>query len=49
MLSSGVFDVIAVPELSSVALGGQPIRLIAFPSFNTDQLTALVSEIQSLR
>ena len=47
MLSSGVFDVIAVPELSSVALGGQPIRLIAFPSFNTDQLTALVSEIQS--
>ena len=47
MLSSGVFDVIAVPELSSVALGGQPIRLIAFPSFNTDQLIALISEIQS--
>ena len=46
-LSSGVFEVCVVPELSSVSLPGQPLRLIAFPSFNPDQLTALRTEIQS--
>lgn len=45
-LSSGVFEVMILPELSSVAMQGQPIRLIAFPSFNEDQLAALRSEIQ---
>ncbi len=45
-LSSGVFEVISVPELASVALQGQPIRLICFPSFNTDQLQALRGELQ---
>lgn len=45
-LSSGVFEVTILPELSSVAMQGQPIRLIAFPSFNEDQLAALRSEIQ---
>lgn len=45
-LSSGVHDVSIVPELSSVALQGQPIRLILFPSFNPDQFNALRSVIQ---
>ena len=45
-LSSGVFEVAIVPELSSVAMQGQPIRLITFPSFNIQQLVALRSEIQ---
>lgn len=45
-LSSGVFEVAIVPELSSVAMQGQPIHLITFPSFNIQQLVALRSEIQ---
>ena len=45
-LSSGVFEVSVVPELSSVALQGQPIRLVVFPSFNSGQLIALRSVIQ---
>lgn len=45
-LSSGVFDVTIVPELSSIAMQGQPVRLIAFPSFNPDQLASLRGEIQ---
>jgi hypothetical protein len=46
-LSSGVFEVCIVPELSSFALEGQPIRLISFPSFNANQIAALRSEIQA--
>ncbi len=45
-LSSGVFDVSIVPELSSVAQLGQPVRLIVFPSFNPHQLIALRSVLQ---
>lgn len=45
-LSSGVFEVAIVPELASVAMQGQPIRLITFPSFNIQQLVALRNEIQ---
>lgn len=46
-LSSGVFEVCVVPELSSFSLEGQPIRLVAFPSFNPIQIAALRSEIQA--
>ena len=46
-LSSGVFELAVVPELSSVSSEGQPIRVIAFPSFNPNQLVALRSEIQA--
>ena len=46
-LSSGVFEVTVAPELSSFSMEGQAIRLIAFPSFNPNQLAALRSEIQS--
>jgi hypothetical protein len=49
LLSSGVFDVMVVPELLSISLDGQQTRLVAFPSFNTDQLTALRSELQPSR
>ncbi len=45
-ISSGVLEVTVVPELSSVGLQGQPIRLITFPSFNIDQLAALRGELQ---
>jgi len=45
-ISSGVLEVTVVPELSSVALQGQPIRLVTFPSFNINQLAALRAELQ---
>jgi len=45
-ISSGVFDVAIVPELASVVMQGQPVRLIMFPSFNWQQLVALQSVIQ---
>ena len=45
-LSSGIFEVAATPELSSVAMWGESIRLIAFPSFDSTQLTNLVQEVQ---
>jgi hypothetical protein len=46
-LSSGVFGLTVVPELSSVAMQGQPIVLVAFPSWNTMQLAALRAELQA--
>ena len=49
LLSTGVFEVTIVPELSSFSPASQQTRLVAFPSFNTDQLTALRIEIQPSR
>jgi hypothetical protein len=49
LLSSGVFDVTIVPELSCTAIGGTQTRLAAFPTFSTDQLTALRSELAPSR
>jgi len=46
-LSSGVFELAVIPELSSVSLAGQPIRVVAFPSFNPNQLAAIRSEVQA--
>jgi hypothetical protein len=46
-LSSGIFELTVVPELSSVSLEGQSIRLVAFPSFNPNQLAALRTEVQA--
>lgn len=48
-LSSGVFDVTIVPELSPASLGANQSRVVVFPSFNTDQLTALRAELQPSR
>ena len=46
-VSSGVFGLTVVPELSSVAMQGQPMRAIVFPSWNTMQLAAVCSELQA--
>lgn len=46
-ISSGVLGVSVVPELSTVAMQGQPVRLIAFPSFNPAQFAAVCAEIQA--
>jgi len=48
-LSSGVFDVTVVPELSALAPLGEQTRLIAFPSLDAHQLTALRNELQPSR
>ena len=49
LLSSGIFDVTIVPELSSTAVAGTQTRLVAFPTFSADQFTALRSELQPSR
>jgi hypothetical protein len=48
-LSSGMFDVTIVPELSSSAIPIGQTRLIAFPSLDAYQLTALRAELQPSR
>ena len=45
-LSSGVYEIAAAPELSSVAMSGAEVRLITFPSFDPDQLANVVQELQ---
>jgi hypothetical protein len=47
LISSGVCGITIVPELSTVAMQGQPVRLIAFPSFNPTQFAAVTAEIQA--
>ena len=49
LLSSGIFDVTVIPELSATAIAGHQNRLVAFPTFSTDQLTALRSELAPSR
>jgi hypothetical protein len=48
-LSSGVFEVTVVPELSSNAVTGVQTRLVAFPSLDAHQLIALRAELQPSR
>jgi len=48
-LSSGVFDVTVVPELSSFAPTAAQSRLIFFPSLDAHQLIALRNELQPSR
>lgn len=45
-ISSGVFGVNIIPELSSFAMMGKPTRLVTFPSFDPLQLIALRNELQ---
>ena len=45
-LSSGIFEIAAAPELGSVSMLGEAIRLVAFPSFDPAQLTNLIHELQ---
>jgi len=48
-LSSGVFEVTLVPELSSYALAGVQTRLVTFPALDEHLLTALRAELQPSR
>jgi hypothetical protein len=48
-LSSGVFEITVVPELSSFALAAPQTRLVAFPSLDAHQLTSLRAELQPSR
>ena len=48
-LSSGIFDVTVVPELSSFSPTGTQTRLVAFPSLDAHHLTAIRNEIQPSR
>jgi hypothetical protein len=48
-LSSGVFDVTVVPELSSSAMTGEQNRLAMFPSLDAHHLIALRTELQPSR
>jgi hypothetical protein len=48
-LSSGVFEIAVVPELSSATIGSEQTRLIAFPSLDSHHLTSLRAEIQPSR
>jgi hypothetical protein len=48
-LSSGVFDVTIVPELSSTAMIGSQSRVIAFPSLDAHHLLAIRAELQPSR
>ena len=45
-LSSGVIEIAVTPELSSVSMLGQSIRLVSFPSFDPTQLSNLIQELQ---
>lgn len=45
-LSSGIFEIAATPELGSVSMLGEAIRLVAFPSFDSSQFTNLIQELQ---
>ena len=45
-LSSGIFEIAATPELASVSMLGEAIRLLAFPSFDPSQLANLLQELQ---
>lgn len=45
-LSSGIFEIATTPELSSIAMLGENIRLVAFPSFDRSHLANLIQELQ---
>lgn len=45
-LSTGIYEIATTPEISSVSMLGEAIRLIAFPSFDPAQLRNLVQELQ---
>ena len=45
-ISTGVWELAAVPELSAPTAQAEALRLIVFPSFNPAQLRLLVQELQ---
>lgn len=48
-LSSGVFEITVVPELSSISPAPIQSRLVVFPAFDVHHLTALRAELQPSR
>ena len=48
-LSSGVFEITLIPELSSYTLAGVQTRLVTFPALDEHLLTALRAELQPSR
>lgn len=48
-LSSGVFEITIVPELSSISPAPTQSRLVVFPAFDVHHLTALRAELQPSR
>ena len=45
-LSSGIFEIAMTPELSSISMLGEDIRLVTFPSFDQSHLANLIQELQ---
>ena len=45
-LSTGILEIAVTPELGAVSMLGEPVRLVAFPSFDPAQLTNLIQELQ---
>ena len=45
-LSKGVLEVAAAPELSSIAMPSEAVRLVVFPSLDPVQLSSVVDELQ---
>lgn len=44
-LTTGIYDILTVPSLSSVSMQGYPILLLVFPTFNHFEIVALYNEI----
>ncbi len=44
-LTTGLYDIVTTTSLSTTAMQGYPLMMIAFPTFNRRELTALVNEI----
>lgn len=44
-LTTNVFDILSTTSLSSSNMGGSPITLVAFPTFNHLELSALLNEL----
>ena len=45
-ISSGIWEIASTPELASIALPGEAVRLIAFPTFDASHLGNLIQELQ---
>jgi hypothetical protein len=44
-LTTAVYDIVTTSSLSTVAMQGYPLMMITFPTFNYNELSALVNEI----
>jgi len=44
-LTSNLYDIVTTSSLSTISMQGYPLMMIAFPTFNHRELTALINEI----